>query len=452
MNERVVLFLAECKANAKLAFPIVLAQLGLMTLGIVDTAIVGNHSTIEFAGTSLGRAIAMTASAFGAGVAFAVEPLAAQAHAAGEPKRAWQAHRLSLLANLAVWPLGIVLALCAVYTLPHIPGIQVTPETLVAARNFVLGNAPGQLAFGCFLASKSYLQTRESVTRVVGACIVANILNVVVCGSLVRGSAALHIPALGALGAGLASSVANVALACMALGMAAHAYRSTEPQTRAAEGSKELRLGEVFTLGLPMGMQLLAEMGAFSLASLLCAGFGEIHVSAYQVALMLGSFTFMGALGVSGATATRVGHAIGEGRSPRLAGLVGIGLGATIMVTGAVVFASAPGFLARLLNPDPKVIELATTLIRIAAVFQLFDGTQAVAAGALRGTGDVKYPFLMMLLCHWGLGFPMAIYLGFARGMGAIGFWWGLTLGLISVALLLTLRFLRITRGTVNRV
>ena len=159
----------------------------------------------------------------------------------------------------------------------------------------------------------------------------------------------------------------------------------------------------------------------------------------------------MGALGVSGATSVRVGHAIGAGASPRRSGLLGLGLGAAVMTGGAIVFALAPRWLMGLFTRDASVIAIGASLLRIAALFQLFDGVQAVAAGALRGAGDVRFAFAANLVAHWLVGLPVALALAFGLDLGAAGLWWGLTTGLVVIAIALTARFLVLSRRAVAR-
>jgi MATE family multidrug resistance protein len=180
--------------------------------------------------------------------------------------------------------------------------------------------------------------------------------------------------------------------------------------------------------------------------------FGPAPVSAHQVALGLASFTFMGAVGFSGGAAVRVGYAVGEGRSPRRAGLVGLSCGAAFMAGCGLVFATFPEGLVRLFTEDKDVVVLGASLVVIAAFFQLFDGLQVVAAGVLRGAGDVRYPFVAAVLAYWGVGFPVAVVLGFPLGLGVRGIWWGLASGLITVSGLLVVRFMRLTRGRIRRV
>jgi MATE family multidrug resistance protein len=208
----------------------------------------------------------------------------------------------------------------------------------------------------------------------------------------------------------------------------------------------------VVRIGTPIGLQLLAEIGVFSLVSVLAGRLGRVVISAHQIAMGLASFTFMGALGIGGATAVRVGHAIGERRSPRRSGLVGIGLGGAFMSLSAMLFLVARRPLVAIFTTDPAVIELGANLLVVAAAFQLFDGVQVVAAGALRGAADVRFSFVANVAAHWLFGLPLAVWLGFYAGFGAQGLWIGLLVGLALVASLLLWRFIVIAKRSIARV
>jgi MATE family multidrug resistance protein len=276
-----------------------------------------------------------------------------------------------------------------------------------------------------------------------------------VCNVLVRGDGfllAMGLPRaglvpMGALGAGLASSIACLVLVAVAA-----------PFTRAVEREQAGDLGapvpvtRILVLGAPMGLQLVAEIGIFATVALVAGRMGAIVTAAHQVAIGLASFTFMGVLGLSGATSVRVGHAVGEGRSARRPGFVGIGLGAIYMLACGVVFAALPAPLVRLFTADPDVIALGSDLLRVAALFQVVDGVQGVAAGALRGVGDVRQPFLANVVGHWIVGLPVAVLLGLPGRLGARGLWLGLTIGLAFVAVALVARFAAVSRTQVKRI
>ncbi|AKV02514.1 Multi antimicrobial extrusion protein [Labilithrix luteola] len=423
-----------------------------MLLGLVDVAILGHASSTELGGASIGRSIGFASLSLGIGASSALEPLAAQAVGAGEDEQAWHALVATLKACTLVWAPCALLAIAATFALEPI-GID---RALVGpARAFLVAQMPGLLGFTLFLTAKTYLQAHRVTVPALVATVVANVVNVIVCNALVHAelrafghSMSLGFRPLGALGAGMASSVASIV---MAVWMVIAAYRRRPPlsPTRPKDAASTKK---VLRLGMPIGMQLLTEIGVFSLVAVLAGRLGAVAVASHQIAIGLASFTFMGVLGISGATAVRVGHAIGERRSPRQPGLLGIGLGAAFMLVSGAVFLTIPELLIRLFTDDPNVVALGVTLLRIAAGFQLFDGVQGVAAGALRGAGDVRMAFVVNLAAHWLVGFPLAMLLGFHLHWGAPGFWWGLLVGLFLVAVFLTWRFVVITRGPVGRV
>ncbi len=452
----------ELRALARLSLPIALAQLGLVFMGLVDTAIIGHVSVEDLAATAIGRSIVFGVTSVGMGIGFALDPLASQAVGAGKPERAYQALRAGIQAAALVTLPTILIAFAVTLLLAP---LGVDPAILPRVHAFMIGHAPGIFGYLAYLAGKSFLQAHGATRPALVASLVANIVNAVVCSLLVRGDDALvalglpaiGLPRLGALGAGLASSIGSLLLAAIVL-QAARSYRPVAPpaelppsETAAAEPAP-VTLTTVLRLGLPVGLQLLAEIGVFSLVALLAGQLGTTVLSAHQIAVGLASFTFMGALGVGGATAVRVGHAIGAGRSPRQSGLVGLGLGAVVMSVGAAVFAVIPRPLIAIFTSDAEVIEVGANLLRIASLFALFDGIQAVASGALRGAGDVRFPFLANVAAHWLVGLPVALLLGFGFGMGAPGLWWGLTAGLVTISILLAVRFVQLSGRAITRV
>ncbi|MGZ6125664.1 MAG: MATE family efflux transporter [Myxococcales bacterium] len=200
-------------------------------------------------------------------------------------------------------------------------------------------------------------------------------------------------------------------------------------------------------VGIPVGLQMGAEVGVFALVGVLAGRLGALSLAAHQIAISLASFTFCAAVGVGMAGTVRVGWAIGARDTPaaRRSGLTAFAGGAGIMAVAALCFWLAPGALARMLTDQPEVIAAAIPLLAVCAVFQLSEGVQGVGAGVLRGAGDTRFAFLANLLGHYAIGLPVAIVLGFKLGQGVIGLWWGLCAGLTAVAAGLLTRFLRLS-------
>jgi len=207
-------------------------------------------------------------------------------------------------------------------------------------------------------------------------------------------------------------------------------------------------LAEILRYGLPIGGHLLAEIGIFGLATVLAAHMGTVPAAAHAIALNLASFTFSVAVGIGAATSVRVGHAIGAGDRAlaRRRGVLGLQIGLCAMTVFAAAFVIAARPLARLFTTEATVLAATIPLMQIAALFQLSDGTQAIAAGALRGVGDTRATFIGNVVGHYGIGLVVSLTLAFGVGMGAPGLWWGLSAGLTATAIFLVLRFLSRTR------
>jgi MATE family multidrug resistance protein len=440
----------EVRAILRLSGPLMAAQGGLMLMGVVDTIIVGRMGALEMSAVALGNSITGAVQVFGFAAPLGAEPLIAQAHGARDPRSAWGwlcqalylAFALSLPLTLITW---IALMWLESFGVPH----DIAERTRAFAFVRLIAN-PAILGSICF---RSYLSCTNRPRPILTAVIACNVINAVLDVLLVYGK--LGFPAMGAVGSAWATTLVNHLL-LLAWGFAAFRTASEDAGERLSLRARaELsRIREVFKLGWPAGCHVALEVGVFSAVSALIARFGSAQLAGHQIAITLASLTFMSALGISNATTARVGNHIGAGRSPeaRRAGFLGIGLGATFMATGGLAFILIPEALARLFTTDEEVIRAAVTLLRIAGAFAISDGIQVVSAGALRGAGDTKWTFYANLVAHWVVGLPLGLWLGHAQGLGAAGYWWGLTVGLTGVALTLLGRFAVLSSRPLARV
>jgi MATE family multidrug resistance protein len=441
---------------ARLSLPIAGASFGNILLSVADTIIVGRAGETSLAAIGLGNAIFFSITVLGLGLMLGLDPLIAQAIGAGEERHAralmWQ----------GVWSACFVtvpLALLVVLASALLGFAGQDPDTLPPIREFLWGRLPSMLPFLVFAVLRSYLQAVGITRPMVIAVIVANVVNAPLCALLVFGDAALvrvglpalGVPAFGLVGAGIASSAATfVQVAVLALAL----RKLPTPEGDGSVRRLDLPVARhALALGAPVGLQLLAEVGVFATATVLMGQLGKTSLAAHQVALQLASTTFMVPLGIGTAAAVRVGQAIGRGDAPgtRRAGLVAIGAGAAFMACCALLFVVAGEPLTRVFTTDENVVRAAIPLVAIAAFFQLSDGVQAVASGALRGAGDTRWPLFSNLAGHYAIGLPTSLALTFGLGWGARGLWWGLSAGLTSVALALLLRFVLLTRQAVAR-
>jgi MATE family multidrug resistance protein len=281
--------------------------------------------------------------------------------------------------------------------------------------------------------------------------VLANLANFLLDLLLVFGGAGLpewsgplrRVPAMGPAGSGLATTLCSFLQAGVLLAAAAGLREGPAP--RRSPDLRDLRASA--RLGIPVGLQMGAEVGVFALVGVLAGRLGQMSIAAHQVAISLASFTFCAAVGVGNAGSVRVGWAIGAGdsRSARRSGLIAFGAGASIMAFSALVFWAFPRQVASLLSDRADVIAASAPLLAVAAVFQISDGVQAVGAGVLRGAGDTRFAFFANLVGHYAVGLPVAVALGLFWGGGVIGLWWGLCAGLTAVAAALLSRFLRLS-------
>jgi MATE family multidrug resistance protein len=443
----------ELAALARLAVPMAAATAGQALMGFVDTAVAGRAGATTLAGTGLGNALYFAFAIFASGLVLGLEPLVAQAIGAGDAARArrwlWQGAWLSLAIGVAV---AAPLALVPLALGPA--GIE--PEVARAASAYLWLRLPGLPGFLFYFAARAYVQGLGRTRPVVVAVVVANVANLGLAVLLVFGGAALPawagplrlVPALGAGGAGLATTIVTwLQAGLLALAVARAGPRVSRRPARAD-------LARALRVGLPVGLHMGAEVGVFALVGLLAGRLGPSQVAAHQLAIAWASLSFCAALGIGNAGGVRVGWAVGahDRAAARRAGLVAFVAGGGFMTLSALAFFAFPDRLARLLTDDPAVLATAAPLLVVAAVFQVSDGVQGVGAGVLRGAGDTRFTFAANMVGHWLVGLPLALALGLLRGLGVVGLWWGLCAGLSAVAVALLARFLRISAREIRPV
>jgi MATE family multidrug resistance protein len=446
----------QLAAVARLSLPLVVVQVGYHLTGVVDTALAGRVDELTVAATGLGATVFFVVTVFGVGVALGVDPLAAQAFGAGEPVGArrvlWQGLYVAVLVAFPLSLLVIAVGLC-------LEPMGVAAELAEPVRSYVYARLPSLLPLLACVTLRSYLQAAHVTTPIVMAAVATNALNFLADWILLFGDSGLAavglpgvgLPTYGVAGIGWASTVAVLAqLAVLGYAVASRPVGAgRQPLARPAREP----MRQVLRLGVPVGLQLVAEVGVFGMVSVLMGGMGSLPMASHQVALMLASTTFAACLGVGAATSVQVGRAVGAGSAigAQRAGLSGIGLGMGFMMIPAIAMWLVPEALARLMTTDPDVVAASARLVRIAGVFQIVDGAQAVAAGALRGAGETRWPLVANLAAHWVVGMPVGAWLAFRADLGPAGLWWGLTLGLACVAVVLSAKFAHLRHSGVDR-
>lgn len=429
-------FRNELAAATRLAVPVVISQLGLMLMGVVDTIMLGHLSAGALAAGALGNILTYCLMNLGFGILASLDPLVSQAHGA-EDRAAIGAHLQRGVVMAAAITVPVVL--CLLDMEPFLRRLGQTPEVSRDAAAFTRGMIWGVLPYFLFVTLRQTLQAMSDVRPAAMAIAIGNVCNLICNWILIFGH--LGSPALGVRGSALSTSISRWV---MFLYLLIAGGRRLQPYWRglAAEALDRRGYLRMLRIGLPVGLHSTFELLLFSAAAVLIGQIGVTALAGHQIAINLASLTYMVPLGVSGAAATRVGNAVGR-RDPtgaRLAAEACLALGAGTMLGFAALFILLPGPLARLYTRDPAVIAVVEALLPIAAAFQVFDGLQVVSTGVLRGAADTTFPAAMAFIGYWLLALPIGWILAFRAGLGARGLWWGFTVGLAAVAILLLLR------------
>jgi MATE family multidrug resistance protein len=434
----------ELKALLRLAGPLIASQLAHMLMLLTDTLMMARLSPEALAGGGLGAASYSFVSIFCIGVMAAVGTLVSMRHGAGDHAGAarltqaglWLAWLLSVLGAVLLWNLAPVLLL-----------LGQEPVNVAFASQFLLLlplAMPGNLSF---MALRGFTSAVGRPGPVMVISIGGTVVNYGLNHALIEGM--FGLPKMGLTGIGLVTAIVSTGMAILlALHIGRHRAYATYPICQGLARPSLAAIRELWRLGLPIGGTYAVEVGVFAFAALCMGLLGSVPLAAHQIALQIVSVAFMVPAGMSYAVTLRIGRHYGADQlaNARLAGRLGIGVGALIMLGFSLLFWLAPNTLVGLMlnQHDPAfqpVIQVALSLLAVAAWFELFDGVQTIAMGAIRGLKDARTTFLVGLFCYWVIGAPAAWLLAFHAGWGPEGIWWGLAMGLACSAIILTCAF-----------
>ena len=453
-------FRQEIRPMLRLAAPLAMAELGWMLMGFVDALMAGRLGAAAIGAGSLGNMLFYPIAICGTGMLAGMDTLVAQAFGATDDA----ACRRSLVQGLWV-AAGVapIVALLLALTIPLLRALGTNPrvmELLGPYLHALLWGIPPLLFYAAF---RRYLQAMNIVKPITFAVVSANLLNFVGNWLFMYGN--WGAPRLGLEGSGFSTSISRVYIALVLLiavlrrerksanlrQPATHPFRAPNvreglPEIEPATSRPPLSyrphfpiIRRLLALGFPSAIQILVEGAVFSAVTVMAARFDEVSLAAHSIAVNVISITFMVPLGISSAAAVRVGQAVGRQDRPGIAvsGWTALLLGAGFMSAAGLALAIVPRWIARLYTPEAAVIGASAALLRIAALFEIFDGLQVVATGALRGLGDTRTPALAHFAGYWIVGMPVAWFLCFNYGWGVTGIWVGLTSALILIGLLL---------------
>ncbi len=417
-------FRDEARPTLQLAIPLVLAELGWMSMAIVDTMMVGRlpNSAVAMGAVSLGSAIFIVLALFGEGLLLGLDTLVAQAFN-------------GVYLSIALTPI----LSAPIYFMPQfLRAIHVDSALMFETIPYTKALTWGLFPLLLYFAVRRCLQAMNMVRPVAFALVTANIVNAVGNWILIYGK--WGAPAMGTVGSGWSTAIARVYMAAVLIGYLFWYDRKHRTELLKTPVDIDLgRIKQLIALGFPAALQFTLETGVFATVTTLIAKLGPVPLATHQIALNTVAFTYMVPLGISSAAAVRVGQALGR-RDPHGAGAAGgtaIIIGAGFMTLASVVLLVVPRWIARIYTTDELIIGSTGALLAAGAAFQLFDGIQSVATGALRGAGDTRTPMLCHFTAYWIIGLPLGAWLCFRRGLGALGLWVGLSLALILIGIVL---------------
>jgi|JI10StandDraft_1071094.scaffolds.fasta_scaffold48997_3 MATE family multidrug resistance protein len=425
-----------------MAWPLAVGMLAFTAMGVADTLLMGYVSTEAQGGVGLATIILFVLTAFFRGLLAGAQSVVAAADGARDRDRIERAGGAGVWLGLGTGAVAtILLEAVRVFLLPHLADDR---QVIAAADTFLRAGLVLPLLT---LTSQGFLSSiqglGDSRTRM-WASVWGNVTNVGLDLVLIFGLG--FIPALGAAGA----AIATVAGTAVMLLIYARRYQRLVGAPRRPDGAV---LRDAITLGLPAGTQQLMMSSAFLVTTVIIAQAGATHLAANQVLIHVLSVSFLPGFGIGEASGILVGRALGAGQRALAAETLRSGRTVAVVVMGAcgVFFAVGGGWLASLFNPDPAVQALVAQLLRIAAIFQLFDAVAMVHICVLRAAGDTRFSLVITAGCAWGITVPAAWLLGHHLSMGAIGAWLGVTVEIIVLAALTSWRVAGLGSGRIGR-
>ena len=408
-------------------------------MAIVDTMMVGRlpNSAMAMGAVSLGSAIFIVLALFGEGLLLGLDTLVAQAFGAGQRE---DCHRS--LINGVYLSLALTPVLCApIFLMPRLfRSIHVDSALMHETMPYTYALVWGMLPLFLYFAVRRCLQAMNMVRPVAFALVTANIINALFNWILIYGK--WGFPAMGTVGSGWSTAIARIYMAAILIGyLFWYDHKNRTELLKTPVDIDLRRIKQLIALGFPAALQFTLETGVFATVTTLIAKLGPVPLATHQIALNTVAFTYMVPLGISSAAAVRVGQALGR-KDPHGAGVAGgtaIFIGAAFMSVASIVLLVVPSWIARIYTTDELIISSTGALLAAGAAFQLFDGIQSVATGALRGAGDTRTPMLCHFTAYWIIGLPLGYWLCFHLKWGALGLWIGLSLALILIGIVLLL-------------
>lgn len=434
------------KENLHLALPIVVSQLGHTLVQVADSMIVGHFAdTTQLASVSLVNSLFTIILVIGLGISYGLTPLIAKENGKKDYNECGRLLSNSLILNIIT---AILLYIVIHFgTLLIIDHLGQSPAVVAYAKPYLGYLGLSIIPLMVFQAFKQFAEGLGFTKQAMFVSIIGNIINVVFGIIFVKGL--FGINPMGVKGVGLSTLIDRT---LMAIAMGIYVLNAKNFKKYLQEFSitffDKIRSTNIIKIGAPVGLQYVFEISAFSGAAILIGTIGAVEQAAHQVAINLAAATYMMASGVASAATIKTGNNLGKQNllDLRQSAIASYHVIIAFMSITALIFVLANNILPYIITDDIHVISIAAQLLIIAGFFQLFDGTQVVGLGILRGLGDVNIPTIITFLSYWIVGMPVGYLLGIQFGLGVNGIWYGLTLGLLSASILLFIRFQKKTK------
>lgn len=427
------------RRNLRLAIPVVLSQIGQVTVSLVDNMMVGHVGTVELAASAFANNVFIIGMFFGMGITIGLTPLVGKAFGNDKPGEVVTWLKNGVFTHFAA-SIALSAIMFGVYFL--LPFMGQTNDVLELAGPYYLLLCASYLPFMLFFSIKQFFEGIGNTKLAMQITLIANAINIGVNYVLIFGK--LGFPEMGLMGAGIGTLVSRLVMPLLFFYYILKISRFRKYFSLAHEQSfSKQRIISLLKIGIPIGFQIIVEVLTFSFGAIMMGWLGETPLAAHQVAIGLASFTYMISLGISQATTIRVSHQLGQNdyKSLKMAAFASTHLVLLFMSVMAVLFILSRNYLPLIFSTDPNVIVIASQLLIIAAVFQVFDGLQVIMLSTLRGMADVKIPMLMAFAAYMLIGLPTSYLFAFILNVGPQGIWYGYLVGLGSAGILFFFRF-----------
>lgn len=444
----IISYKQHIKNTASLALPVIIGQLGHVMMGVVDSVMLGKIGAVPLAASAIANGLFFLIFVIGLGITFAISPIVAISSGAKKKHEFCNILQQSLFSNIII---GILLTVVTFFIADLIDYLDQPKEVAIQANLFLKIIGLSMIPLMIFQTFKQFIEGMSIMIPAMVISIFANVVNYIGNWIFVFGN--LDFPKLGLVGSGYSTLITRIFMAAVLLFYVMKANRFKEYNLSLFLKRIDFALiTKILRLGFPSGAQYFFEIGAFSFSAIMIGWLGTTALASHQIAINLASMTYMAATGISSAAAIRVGNGVGSENiiETRRSGFSALILTVSMMSFFALMFILFNNFFPLLYIKDKSVVSIASSLLIIAAFFQIFDGSQAVGLGMLRGLMDVRIPTIITFIAYWILMIPSGYILGFKMQLGIQGIWFGYILGLAFSAILLNFRFHIISKQKIH--